>query len=228
VIADWPTDDIARLIARYPPARLPVRLFLRRLHPPEMPPKVDEEEAEPLKNDVFGSVVQTIKGKSLPGGIRNSVTIYENGALVTSLQTYDAPACGFKQGCVPYCKGFSGSRSCPMYFCTCCPLNEARFMIPKHRFMGAYLKKQMCCGGACTCCTPTLTSMIFQLTDDEEVMFIMNGKLKDEEYNAIFSFVYGSLTTTGLGDKAHALGILAHDNVISQPSAEFSFSMNRE
>ena len=60
MIADWPTDDIARLIARYPSARLPVRLFLRRLHPPEMPPKVDEEEAEPLKNDVFGSVVQRL------------------------------------------------------------------------------------------------------------------------------------------------------------------------
>ena len=57
-------------------------------------------------------------------------------------------------------------------------------------------------------CVPTLTSTIFQLTDDEEVKFVMNGKLKDEEYNAIFSFVYGSLTTTGLGDKAHALGIL--------------------
>ena len=213
MIADWPTDDIARLIARYPSARLPVRLFLRRLHPPEMPPKVDEEEAEPLKNDVFGSVVQTVKGKLLPGGIRNSITIYQNGALVTTLTTF---------------KGCCGPRGCVNYYCTCCPLNESRMMIPKHRFMGAYLKKQMCCGGACTCCTPTLTSMIFQLTDDEEVMFIMNGKLKDEEYNAIFSFVYGSLTTTGLGDKAHALGILAHDNVISQPSAKFSFSMNRE
>jgi hypothetical protein len=196
-----------------------------------MPPKVvdgDEEEAEPLKNDVFGSVIQTIKGKRLPGGIRNSVTIYENGALITSLQTYDSPGCGFKQGCVPYVKGCSGSRSCPMYFCTCCPLNEARVMIPKHRFMGAYLKKQMCCGGCCTCCVPTVTSIIFELTDDMEAMFIMNGKLKDEEYNAIFSFVYGSLTTTGLGEKAHALGILAHDGVIAQPSAAFSYSMNRD
>jgi hypothetical protein len=140
-IADWPSDDIARLIARYPPARLPTQTTSRTsTHRPEMPPKVvdgDEEEAEPLKNDVFGSVVQTIKGKSLPGGIRNSVTIYENGALVTSLQTYDAPACGFKQGCIHYMKGCSGSCSCPMYFCTstCCPLNEARFMIPKHRFL---------------------------------------------------------------------------------------------
>ena len=86
----------------------------------------------------------------------------------------------------------------------------------------------MCCGGCCWCCVPTLTSTIFQLTDDEEVMFIMTGKLKDEEYNAIFSFVYGSLTTTGLGDKAHALGILANDKVIKTPTAEFSFSMNRE
>ena len=178
-----------------------------------MPPKVDEEEAEPLKNDVFGSVLQTVKGKPLPGGIRNSVTIYENGALVTSLQTF---------------KGCCGPRGCLNYYCTCCPLNESRMMIPKHRFMGAYLKKQMCCGGCCWCCVPTITSMIFTLTDDEEVMFVMNGKLKDEEYNAIFSFVYGSLTTTGLGDKAHALGILAHDHVISQPSAAFSYSMNRE
>ena len=60
-----------------------------------MPPKVDEEEAEPLKNDVFGSVIKTVKGKPLPGGIRNSVTIYQNGALVTSLQTFDSPGCGF-------------------------------------------------------------------------------------------------------------------------------------
>ena len=92
---------------------------------PEMPPKadvikadvivVDEEEAEPLKNDVFGSVVQTIKGKLLPGGIRNSITIYENGALITSMTTF---------------KGCCGPRGCLNYYATCCPaLNETRMMI---------------------------------------------------------------------------------------------------
>ena len=104
-----------------------------------MPPKadvikadvivVDEEEAEPLKNDVFGSVVQTIKGKLLPGGIRNSITIYENGALITSMTTF---------------KGCCGPRGCLNYYATCCPLNETRMMIPKHRFMGAYTSKSRC------------------------------------------------------------------------------------
>lgn len=185
-----------------------------------MPAKVvegSEEEAEPLKNDVFGSVIKTIKGKMLPGGIRNSITIYENGALITSMSTF---------------KGILGPRGCLAYYYNLCPMQEARAMIPKHRFMGAYLKKQMWCGGLCSCdvpcCCPTLTSMVFMLSDDEEVAFIMTGKLKDEEYNAIFSFVYGDLTTTGLGDKAHALGILANDHVISKPSAAFSYSMNRD
>lgn len=176
-----------------------------------MPPKADEEEAEPLKNDVFGKVIKTVKGKLLPGGIRNSVTIYENGALVTTLTTF---------------KGILGPRGAIAYYQSCCPMNESRMMIPRHRFMGAYLKKQLWCGGIMPCCQ--MTSLIFSLTDDEEVAFIMQGKLKDEEYNAIFSFVYGSLVTTGLGDKAHALGILANDHCVERPTAAFTFSMNRD